>query len=368
RIAGAAFVLVVGVMMVQTYSQVPMYRTSSRVMIQDERTTAVGNLNSNDPAFWQESDPYYNTQYSILRSRGLARRVVRRLQLQNHPLFNGSAPKRQGIGMMIADARRKISGTVQSLIHRQPAVAIEPPSPDEEAAESGIISQFLGGVRIVPEQKTRLVEIVYESSDPQFAALAANTLAEEYTSQNLELRLATYQKNLRWLSEEVAKQEKKVTDAEAAMTQYRTDQNALSLGDRQNITITRLNALNETVTRQRTERLQKEATYNQLKDIDPASDAADGFPVVAASPGVVEAKNRLTDLLAERARLSARYLPSHPEMQKLDLQIKNARETLIAQRARVVESVKNDYQTAVAQERSFAASLDQQKNEAMDLE
>ena len=57
RIAGAAFVLVVGVMMVQTYSQVPMYRTSSRVMIQDERTTAVGNLNANDPAFWQDRIP-----------------------------------------------------------------------------------------------------------------------------------------------------------------------------------------------------------------------------------------------------------------------------------------------------------------------
>src|SRR5690349_20185557 len=210
RLAGAAFVLVVGAMMVQTYSQVPMYRTSSRVMIQDERTTAVGNLNANDPAFWQESDPYYNTQYSILRSRGLARRVVRKLQLQNHALFNGSAPKRQGIGMMIADARRKISSTVQSVLRRQPAAPVEPPSPDEEAAESGIISQFLGGVRVVPEQRTRLVEIVYESSDPQFAALAANTLAEEYTAQNLELRLATYQKNLRWLSEEVAKQEKKV--------------------------------------------------------------------------------------------------------------------------------------------------------------
>jgi capsular exopolysaccharide synthesis family protein len=368
RIAGAAFVIVVGVMMVQTYSQVPMYRTSSRVMIQDERTTAVGNLNANDPAFWQESDPYYNTQYSILRSRGLARRVVRRLQLQNHPLFNGSAPKRQGIGIMIADARRKISSTVQSVLHRQPPAPVEPPSPDEEAAESGVISQFLGGVRVVPEQKTRLVEIVYESSDPQFAALAANTLAEEYTAQNLELRLGTYQKNLRWLSEEVAKQEKKVTDAEAAMTQYRTDQNALSLGDRQNITIARLNALNETVTRQRTERLQKEATYNQLKNVDPASDDADAFPVVAATPGVVEAKNRLTDLLAERARLSSRYLPSHPEMQKLDLQIKNARDTLTAQRARVIESVKNDYESAVAAERSFASSLEQQKHEAMDLD
>jgi capsular exopolysaccharide synthesis family protein len=89
---------------------------------------------------------------------------------------------------------------------------------------------------------------------------------------------------------------------------------------------------------------------------------------VAASPGVVETKNRLTDLVAEKTRLSAKYLPNHPEIQKLDLQIKNARETLTAQRARVIETVKNDYQTAVAQERSFNTSLEQQKNEAMDLD
>ena len=52
-------------------------------------------------------------------------------------------------------------------------------------------------VAIVPEKSTRLVEIVYNSSDPEFAALAANTLAEEYTQQNLDLRLDTIHKNLR---------------------------------------------------------------------------------------------------------------------------------------------------------------------------
>jgi succinoglycan biosynthesis transport protein ExoP len=366
RIAGAAFVIVVGVMMVQTYSQVPMYRTSSRVMIQDERTVAVGNLNANE--YWQDTDPYYNTQYSILRSRGLAKRVVRKLQLQNHPLFNGTAPRREGVATMIGEARRKVTSSVRSLIRREPPPPSEAPSADEDAAEAGMISQFLGGVRIVPEAKTRLVEIVYESSDPQFAAVAANALADEYTTQNLDLRLDTIQKNLRWLSDEVVKQEKKVSNAEAAMTQYREDQNALSLGDRQNITIARLNALNETVTRQRTERMQKEATYNQLKTVDPASDAADGFPVVAANPGVVETKNRLTDLVAEKTRLSAKYLPNHPDILKIDMQIRNARETLTAQRARVIETVKNEYLSAVTQERSFSASLEQQKNEAMDLD
>src|SRR4029453_13377125 len=96
RIAGAAFAIVLGLMMLQTYSKVPLYRTSARVLIQDERTTAVGNLNANDPAFWQDSDQYYNTQYSILRSRGLAKRVVQRLKLHDHPPLNrAAAPKRR---------------------------------------------------------------------------------------------------------------------------------------------------------------------------------------------------------------------------------------------------------------------------------
>src|SRR5919112_1168678 len=205
RLAGAAFAVVVAVMMLQTYSQVPMFRTSARVIIQDERSVAIGSLNANDPMYWQDSDQYNNTQYSILQSRGLAKRVVRRLDLRNHPLFNGTAPRRQGVGTMIVEARRKVSSTLRSVVGRKPAAPpVAPPSPDEDAAEAGIISQFLGGVRVVPGVKNRLVDIVYESSDPQFAALAANALAEEYTAQNLDLRLATIQKNLEWLTDEVA--------------------------------------------------------------------------------------------------------------------------------------------------------------------
>jgi succinoglycan biosynthesis transport protein ExoP len=368
RLAGAAFAVVVAFMMLQTYSQIPLYRTSSRVMIQDERSVNVGNLNANDPLFWQDADQYYNTQYSILQSRGLVRRVVRRLQLQNHPLFNGTAPHRTGPLASVAEARQKLSATVRSWIRPASVAPAEPPAPDESAIEAGLIGQFLGGVTIQPERLTRLVEIVYVSTDPEFAALAANTLAEEYTAQNLELRLDATTKNLQWLSDEVDKQQQKVSDAEGALTAYRDSQNALSLGDRQNITITRLNSLNETVTRARTARTQKEAIYNQIKGVDPASDQADAFPVIAASQGVVEAKTRLSDLLAEKTRLSGRYKENHPEMQKLAVQIQTARSNLTAQRARVIETSRNEYEASVSEERSFASSLERQKAEAMDLD
>jgi uncharacterized protein involved in exopolysaccharide biosynthesis len=55
RLAFTAFSLVVAGMMVQSYSTIPIYQAWARVQIQDERTTQVGNLNANDPMFWQES-------------------------------------------------------------------------------------------------------------------------------------------------------------------------------------------------------------------------------------------------------------------------------------------------------------------------
>jgi capsular exopolysaccharide synthesis family protein len=369
RVAGTAFVIVVGLMMLQTYSKIPLYRASARVEIRDERTTAVGNLNSNDPMFWQDSEQYYNTQYSILRSRGLARRVVNRLQLQNHPLFNGAAPQSRGPLGAIREARKTIGTSVRGLFTgggaEQPA---EKPAADESAVESGLISAFLGGVEIVPEKATRLVEIVYTSSSPEFAALAATTIADEYAQQNLDIRLETINKSLLWLGDEVAKQEKKVTEAETAMARYREQQNALSLEDRQNIVVSRLNALNETATRARTTRLQKEAAYNQVKSVDPKSDAADAFPVIAANPGVMEAKTRLTELQADKARLSARYLPGHPDLIKVEGQIENARAALVAQRARVIESARNEFEAAEIEERSYAGQLESQKGAAMDLD
>jgi succinoglycan biosynthesis transport protein ExoP len=367
RAAAAAFTIAVAAVLLQTYSTIPLYRTSARVLIQDERTVSVGKLNANDPQFWEESDQYYNTQYSILRSRGLARRVVERLHLRTHPLFDGSAPQGRGPLKLVRDLRRLIGSTVTGLSRSTPRSA-EPSAAGEDAAESAATSQFLAGVTIVPEKSTRLVEIVYTSPDPRFAALAANTLAEEYAQQNLDLRLDTLRKNLAWLDAEVAKQETKVREAEAAMAGYREQQNALSLEDRQNIVVSRLNQLNDTVTRARTTRLQKESVFDQIKRVDPSSDTADAFPIIATNPGVVEAKNRLTELAAQKAQLAGRYRPGHPEMLKLEMQIDNARTALNGQRARVIESVRNEYQAAANEERSFAGQLEAQKDAAMDLD
>ena len=142
--------------MLESYSATPMYQTQARIVIQDERSTAVANLNSTGPTYWQDPEPYFNTQYRILQSRGLARRVVRKLP-------PAPVPEPSTFSRVLSMPRQLINRW------RKPAASAadrRTACPDESAAELAAIGEFLGGVEILPVKGTRLVEIAYTSPDP----------------------------------------------------------------------------------------------------------------------------------------------------------------------------------------------------------
>ena len=366
RVAGTTFLLVVTAMMVQTYSTIPLYQTSSRIEIQEERSTSLTSLGVNDPTWWQESEPYYRTQYQVLKSRELARRVVRRLHLENHQDFNGLAPQPRDPLTLIRQARASASAWVRGLVAK-PAQVVAAPAPDENAQERGLISAFLGGVSVSPLTGTRLVDVVYTHTDPEFAALAANTLAEEYTAQNLDQRLSNTGSMLGWVNTELATATEKVKESENALAQYRESNNAQSLDSSQNMVVARLTSLNETVTRARTERQGKETAYNQVKGADPATDAADNFPLIGNNTAVVLAQNQLALLKGQLVSIAQNYGPDWPARKELEDKVASAGRLLVAERRKVIDAARNEYEQARAQESSFAVDLERAKGDSTEL-
>src|SRR5262245_41999864 len=79
--AAAAFVLILGGSALYAYWQTPLYRASVRLLIEleDERSLAVEGVG---PAravdYYQDPEPYFQTQYRILTGRELAQRVASR--------------------------------------------------------------------------------------------------------------------------------------------------------------------------------------------------------------------------------------------------------------------------------------------------
>jgi succinoglycan biosynthesis transport protein ExoP len=355
RLIGAVFAVVVSIVMLESYSSTPLYKSQARIVIQDERSTAIGTLNSSDPAYWQDPEPYFNTQYRILQSRGLARRVVRIL-----PAPPAAEPGT--FARVVALPRRLVERW-----RARPAAKSEMPAVDESVSESAAIGAFLSGLDIVPIKGTRLVEIVYTSPDPEYAALAANTVAKEYVQQNLDSKLLNSNTTLEWLKSELEKQRTKVEAAERSMANYQEGQNAMSLDNRQNIVIARLNSLNEAVTKAKTARLQKEALYRQLGNVTADTAGVDTFPVIAQNSTIRDLKQEVGRLNAEKARMLQRYREGHPEILKVNTQIETAASRLRTETGKVLEAIGNDYRAALAEERGMNASLEDQKRQAIDL-
>src|SRR6266849_579111 len=90
RIAITVFILTTAVLMIQGYTNVKLFQARAQLLIEDERSTAVPGLNSSENTYYEDPEPYYNTQFRILKGRDLVRRVVRRLKLGTIPEFNGT--------------------------------------------------------------------------------------------------------------------------------------------------------------------------------------------------------------------------------------------------------------------------------------
>jgi polysaccharide biosynthesis transport protein len=361
QVAISVFIVTVLAMSIQGRVAVPMYQAQARLLIEDERSTAIPGLTASDNTYWEDPEPYYQTQYKILKGRDLTRKVIKRLNLQNVPEFNGTATESTPMSLLRNAERR-----VLALVGVAPAPAAEAPKISETPDESALVGAFLGRVSVDPVRGSRLVDVSFQSRDPAFAAVAINTLVEEYVDQNLQVKLQTTDNMLEWLSKQLEKQQQKVEDSERALAEYRDKQNALSLDDKQNIVLARLTQLNDALIRAKTARVQKEALYNQVKSMSAGTDP-DAIPIIAQNPQVQALKTRLVDLQRDRVRLSERYGDKHPEIVKVNAALEDTQRQLDLETSRALQSVRNEYETSVLEEQTLARNLEAAKADATDL-
>ena len=299
-VAGTTFLLVLIIAAFQIYTAIPMYRATIQLRIQDERTTRVVGIEADDSFYWTDPEPYYQTQYLIIRGSGLARRVIQRPELASAAELRGEGSQAPSL---IA-AVRSIGTWLTDFPLFGKDASVEPSAPDATDLESVLTSNFVSRVEVVPVRNTQLVDVSFVAADPELAATAVNALAEEYVQQNLDVRLDAVRKTLDWLGTEITRQQTVVEHSERALGDYRESQNALSLGDQQNIVVSRLNALNDEATRARTNRLQKETQYRQLQALGDLDTLTDTLPSTVATPTVQLANARMNELRRERNLLA----------------------------------------------------------------
>jgi succinoglycan biosynthesis transport protein ExoP len=340
RRRGLAFLvllLVVGLGVARVYLIRPLYWSTAQILIERNVPNVLDfdrNARVNDAL-----EDFYQTQYRLLQSRLLARKVVERLHLLDDPEFGGP----------------RAVDDIETAESAAPGA-----SPDME----GAIDDFLLRLKIQPVKNSQLVAIGFLSSRPELAAEAPNALADEYIQQTLDFRYRVSAEAGSWLATQGKEQTQKVEAAELALQKFKESEGLVSIEERRTLLEQKLKDLGSSLTAAKTRRLDKEALYRQMQ----TASSAEELPEVLQSPVVQSLRSELATLERQGAQLAAKgYLDDHPEVVRLRQQIDGTRQKIAIEARRVIRAAENDYRVAAAQEASSAEALEAVKREALDL-
>ena len=357
------FLAVVAWVMVDSYTRLPIYRATSRVLIEDANTDIATPSEISRSVSLVDPEIYMQTQLRIIRGRDLSQRVAKKLDLDKVAEFNGQGPKPTQLARGIATVKYYAMWPYRLITSSSSAPSVLPPLADDDG--SGDLAQrLMSRVNVVQVRGSQLVDLTYDGPDPVFAARAVNTYADEYVSENLSLKVQTLEKSAEWLSGEVERQGRLVQESEMLLAQYREKQDAGALDSSQNIVVARLNSLNDALTRARTERIQKESQWRQIQ---AAGKDVESISSVIANPAVQNLRTQLNSLQQDRSRVSERYGEKHPEFIKVTTQLANTERQLENEINKAILNAKNEYEGAVTQERVLQESVNESKSAATNL-
>ena len=299
---------------------------------------------------------YYQTQYKVLESRSLARRVIQSLKLSEHAEF---LPKPE---TPFQKWRSNILSPIFSLFAASNKKSPSEKDPSESEKETKLVNQFLKRLKVEPIRNSRLVKIHFDSSFPELSAQVSNTLAGTYIKQNLETRFVATQQAKEWLTGQLEDLKAKVERADEALQAFGSRHDIISLDEKENVTIQRLTELNETLTKAESERMAKEAFYKQTKDRN-----SDSIPSILENKLIMDLKQTYIQFEAQYMKLSETFKPEYPEMVRLRNQMQAIHKRIDAEISKIIMAIKNEYESSLRREALLREAFDQQKARVMEM-
>jgi len=268
--------------------------------------------------YWQNTD-FYNTQFKVLRSKGLGEKVVAQLKLTDREPFKSSP---------------------------DPAIL------------------FMKHVGVVPIPESRLVTVTVTHHDPKDAALWANTLADVYVDQSLETRVEAARQAYEWLQERLgATQEEMRLAQDRLFKSYQSQDLFVSEGSVSAVS-TSITALNEDYVQAKARRIEIEAALKQAREMQGREQDLDSLPQVASDQAVSAFNAQLAALDVERGRLGEKFKPGHPEMQKVTAQIDQLRQAKANRAGQILEALRAEFTQLRKREGELVAAINAEKAQA----
>lgn len=323
----------------------PRYKSEARVLYEGRESVFLRpeaeKAADRDRSVDQET---ITSQVQLVLSRELARKVVQTLKLGTLPEFD---PVLRGVGPI-----RKfllMFGLAKDPLRMSP--------------EERIFEAYYDRMQAYQVGKSRVIAIEFWSADPELAARAANTIAENYIELQQNAKYEQTKAASQYLSREIDSLRLKVADAEAKVEEFRTKSNLFVGSNNSMLSNQQLGELSSQLAVARSQQAEAETKARLIRDM-----LRSGRPIeysdIINSDLIRRLNEQYITLRAQLAEQSSTLLGGHPRIKELRAQISDLERQIRNEAERLVRSFENDAKLTSARVEQIGTSLDQLKRQA----
>jgi uncharacterized protein involved in exopolysaccharide biosynthesis len=197
RLIAIIFLSIFALSLLVTMLMTPRYQAASNIQVNNSGSRFMKDLDDDEGSTVSnalDTDRFLKTQVDVLKSRGMAERVVKKLNLVRNQAFFASQDKGKSLAKYT----------------------------DFEANDMAIrlLTKNLG---VVLPKDSRIVQVSYESNSPEMSALIANTYVSEFIQFNLQRKFESSSYAREFLADQLVEVKQKLEQSERDLNAYARD-------------------------------------------------------------------------------------------------------------------------------------------------
>jgi len=310
---------------------------------------------------------YYQTQYEILKSRNMAERIIRHLNLTDNQDFLPPKDTLSKIQGFVYENTIGVFSNIFLLFSTRQSPDKTPSNPaNSQSAGSDIpeylISSLISRLEVSPVKNSQLVKVSFVSQNPEMSMNVANAVAQTYITFDLESRIFASDDAKEFLHSQIELMKNKTEEAEKTLNTYAAKNEIIFTTSNNNLYTQKLSDISASLNNVTTERIQKEALYREVKE------SGLNNPIILNNPMIQGLRKEHATIEAEYYNLIKVYTPEYPKMKSLKSQMDAITNRISQETAKIIQSTELDYRNALKKEDHLTKALNSQKQKVISFQ
>jgi succinoglycan biosynthesis transport protein ExoP len=281
-----------------------------------------------------------SSHVQLMYSRDLAKDVIRDLKINTLPEFTAGG----------TNSFLKTPLLLLGLLKDKSRMTVE----------ERVLDSYYDRLSISPVDKSRVIEVQFQSEDPLLASKVANAVADRYLAIELQAKLERDRRASQHVQNKIDELRKQVEEAEEKVQSFRARNEIFNSGNNQSLNAQQLSELSTQMLLEQTRFAESQARAKAIRDQLKSGKSID-LTDVLSSALIQNLIQQRTKLRGDIALAATELLPAHPRMRELQAQHADIERQIRDEAAKLARGLETDTKLAEVRLNSVKQGLEEMK-------